>query len=175
MTGRPLPEALAGEFRPRNALLVAGIVALAVAAGAAFLVVSLPAIAPARSTTGDRWGIVLVAALGVGILARHALVRAVPDAAGLTVHNLLVTRRIVWAQVVSVRFGQGRPWVSLDLADGTTFAVMAIQAADGARAMREARRLATLVEWGTGRSPPSSCSGGHQRPPRVPPGSSPAR
>ena len=72
-----------------------------------------------------------------------------PDGAGLTVRNLLLTRRVEWAEIVSVRFGQGRPWVSLDLADGTTLAVMAIQAADGARAAREARRLATLVEFGT--------------------------
>ena len=153
MTGRPLPEALAGEFRPRNALLVAGIVALALLAGATFLAVSLPSIAPGRSTTGDRWGIVVVAALGAAFLARHALVRAVPDAAGLTVRNLVHTRRVEWAEVVSVRFGQGRPWVSLDLADGDTLAVMAIQSADGARAMREARRLATLVEWAAPESP----------------------
>ena len=150
---RPLPAALTGTFRPRNALLVAGAVALAVAVGAGFLVVSLPAMLPGRSTAGDRWGIVLVAMLGVAILARHALVRAVPDAAGLTVRNLVVTRRVEWAQVVSVRFGQGRPWVSLDLADGTTLAVMAIQAADGDRGAREARRLATLVEWA---APPPS-------------------
>lgn len=144
-----MPAALTGAFRPRNALLVAGAVALAVAVGAAFLVVSLPTIAPDRDTAADAGGIVLVAALGVGILARHALVRAVPDGAGLTVRNLLLTRRVEWAEIVSVRFGQGRPWVSLDLADGTTLAVMAIQAADGARAAREARRLATLVEFGT--------------------------
>lgn len=145
---RPLPAALSGTFRPRNALVVAGVVAVAVAVGAGFLVVELPAMVPGRSTAGDRWGIVVVAALGVAILARHALVRAVPDVAGLTVRNLLTTRRVEWAQIVSVRFGQGRPWVSLDLADGTTLAVMAIQAADGARGNREARRLATLVEWG---------------------------
>lgn len=144
---RPLPAALTGTFRPRNALLVAGVVALAVTVGAGVLVASLSTIAPGRAGAGDRWGIVLVAALGVGLLARHALVRAVPDAGGLTVRNLLTTRRVEWAQINSVRFGQGRPWVSLDLADGTTLAVMAIQAADGARGAREARRLATLVEW----------------------------
>lgn len=150
MTGRALPEELAGTFRPWAARVVAGVVGVALVAGAGFLVLSLPVIAPNRSTAGDRLGIVAVAALGAAILARHALVKAVPDADGLAVHNLVRWRRVAWAQVVSVRFGQGRPWVSLDLSDGTTLAVMAIQAADGARGLHEAGRLAALVEWGSG-------------------------
>lgn len=59
--------------------------------------------------------------------------------------NLVHRRRLAWAEIVSVRFGHGRPWVQLDLADGTTLAVMGIQRSDGALANREARRLATLV------------------------------
>ena len=43
-------------------------------------------------------------------------------------------------------FGGGEPWVTLDLADGDTLAVMAIQRADGEDAVAEARRLATLVD-----------------------------
>jgi hypothetical protein len=69
----------------------------------------------------------------------------VPDEDGLTVRNLMITTRLTWAEIVSVRFGAGRPWVQLDLADGDTLAVMGIQSADGARAEAEARRLATLV------------------------------
>jgi hypothetical protein len=37
----------------------------------------------------------------------------------------------------------------LDLSDGDVLAVMAIQRADGARALAEARRLATLVAVGS--------------------------
>jgi hypothetical protein len=69
----------------------------------------------------------------------------VPDATGIVVRNLLVTTHVDWAQIVSVRFGQGRAWVQLDLADGDTLAVMGVQRADGAFAEQEARRLATLV------------------------------
>jgi len=76
---------------------------------------------------------------------REAAVVAVPDEGGLTVRNLVVHRRLEWAEIVDVRFGEGRPWVQLDLADGDTLAVMAIQRADGAAAQKEARRLATLV------------------------------
>ena len=71
--------------------------------------------------------------------------RALLDERGLTVRNLVLVRRLEWAEVVDVRFGEGRPWVQLDLADGDTLAVMAIQRADGPAAQREARRLATLV------------------------------
>ncbi len=53
--------------------------------------------------------------------------------------------RCTWAQVVDVEFGGGEPWVTLELDDTDTVAVMAIQRADGAAAMAEAQRLAGLV------------------------------
>ena len=68
------------------------------------------------------------------------------DEGGVTVTNLVVVRRLAWAEIISVRFGGGRPWVQLDLANGDTLAVMGIQRADGDYAAGEARRLATLVE-----------------------------
>jgi hypothetical protein len=76
---------------------------------------------------------------------RQATVRAVPDAEGLAVRNLFLNRRVEWAEVVSVRFGEGRPWAQLDLSEGETLAVMGIQRADGDFARSEASRLATLV------------------------------
>ena len=59
--------------------------------------------------------------------------------------NLVVTRTVAWAQVIDVEFGGGAPWVTLELDDTDTVAVMAIQRADGATAMTEAQRLAGLV------------------------------
>lgn len=53
---------------------------------------------------------------------------------GLTVVNGYKTRRYVWAQIVAIRMPQGAPWASLDLSDGTTCGVMALQASDGRRA-----------------------------------------
>ncbi len=60
--------------------------------------------------------------------------------------NVIYTRRLAWPQIVSVRFGSGDAWVRLDLADGSTLAVMGIQRADGARGEAESRRLAALVQ-----------------------------
>jgi hypothetical protein len=94
----------------------------------------------------DRVGFCLVA-LAVGwVLARLAMVRAVPTSTGLQVRNIINTQDLEWAQIVDVRFPDGEPWVSLNLSDGDTLAVMAIQRADGDHGRAEAVRLSTLVE-----------------------------
>jgi hypothetical protein len=93
----------------------------------------------------DRLGFVLVAAAVGWVLSRFAGVRADAGETGLTVRNLVVRRDLAWPQVVGVRFSDGDPWVTLDLSDGDTLPVMAIQRADGARGRREASRLSTLV------------------------------
>lgn len=94
---------------------------------------------------GDR---VLLVGIGVLLAAgcwRYASIRAVPSAEGLVVRNLALTRRVDWAQVIAVQFGGGAPWVTLELDDTDTLAVMAIQRADGVGAEQEAVRLAALV------------------------------
>ena len=114
-------------FRPR----LARVVSLAIAT----LVVLLTALLVAALTTvpwSDRTGIALVGLAVAWFCWREAAVVARPDASGLTVRNLIVVRRLDWAEIVDVRFGEGRPWVQLDLADGVT-------------ARAQARRLATLV------------------------------
>lgn len=94
---------------------------------------------------GDRlmmWGLGLAIA---AFLVRYARIGAWPQSAALRVRNLLLTREIPWAEIEDVRFGGGEPWVQLELLDGETVAVMAIQRADGPRGVAEAERLAALV------------------------------
>jgi hypothetical protein len=98
------------------------------------------------ASVGDRLGFVALAAVLVLLLSRFARVAALPDEEGLTVRNLVQVRRHPWPAIVSVSFGRDSTWAQLDLDDGTTANVMAIQQADGALARREADRLATLVE-----------------------------
>ncbi|MBB6629446.1 PH domain-containing protein [Nocardioides sp. KIGAM211] len=50
-----------------------------------------------------------------------------------------------WAEIIAVRLPPGAPWVTLDLADGTTASALAIQGSDGGRAQRAVRTLRTLV------------------------------
>lgn len=79
------------------------------------------------------------------ILYLHYQVRVDVHDDGITVKNLINTHRYSWAQLVDVEFGSG-PWARLDISDGTTTAVMAIQSADGDYGRREAVRLATLID-----------------------------
>ena len=80
------------------------------------------------------------------LLWRYASIRAVPSTQGLVIRNLVTTRTLEWAQIVRVLFGGGAPWVSVDLDDTDTVAVMAIQKADGAFGRAEAARLSALVQ-----------------------------
>ncbi|WP_421733787.1 PH domain-containing protein [Cellulomonas sp.] len=133
-------DELTAPFRPR----LARVVTLALAVLVVVLTVAIM-LAMSVLSAGDRIGFALVGGLIVWFLWRQASVVARVSDAGLTVRNLVFTRRLEWAEIVSVRFGSGRPWVQLDLSDGDTLAVMGIQRADGTFADAEARRLATLV------------------------------
>jgi PH (Pleckstrin Homology) domain-containing protein len=127
-------------FRPRRARVVAiwtGVVGLVLFGGLAVL---LP-----QAGAADRAGIVLFGLVIAGFMWRYASLSATPTSAGLTVRNLLTTRRLEWAEVVDVHLVVGAPWVTLDLSDGDSLAVMAIQKADGEYGRGEASRLAGLV------------------------------
>lgn len=137
--------ALDDVFRPRAARLVTGTLAVVVGIATALLIVLLSSTGIEGWSAADLAGIGLVGLAIVGFLWRQATVSATPTPEGLRVRNLGGTRTVAWAEIVWVRFGEGRPWVQLDLADGDTLAVMGVQRSDGERARREARRLATLV------------------------------
>ncbi len=132
-------------FRPTRGRVVASV--LAVAAIVVFGLVGLLV----SDTPVTRWTPVdrlLLASIGWGMalmFLRYATIKAVPTREQLLVRNLFRTRRLEWAQIVSVSFGMGMPWPTLELDDFDTVAVMAIQRADGRRSEAEAARLAALV------------------------------
>ncbi len=132
-------------FRPRRTRQVAYTVAVVALVTMAVLAFALPMpLGPL-----DRIGFLSVGLIVAWFMHRQASVVADPTPTGLHVRNLLLSRDVEWAEVVAVRFGEGRPWAQLDLADGDTLAVMAVQQADGARGTADATRLATLVELHT--------------------------
>ena len=145
MSPPPGPDAdLWAPFRPVRGRRTALVFAIA----QAVVLVGLAVVVPGGGWI-DAAGFTLVA-VGVGwVLLRFALIRADPGPDGLVVRNVVRREELRWEQVVSVRFGDGDPWVTLDLSDGDVIAVMAIQRADGAYAQAEARRLATLVAAGS--------------------------
>lgn len=135
-------------FAPRRARRVIYPLAAACAVLFGGVAVLLPPAPGAAWQVTDRFGIALFGLAGAALLLRLVAVRAWPDAHGLRVRNLVVTRRLEWAQIVAVRFGGlgGEAWAVLDLDDGQTLSVMAIQRADGEYGRSEAARLAALVD-----------------------------
>ncbi|TQF01719.1 PH domain-containing protein [Kitasatospora acidiphila] len=82
---------------------------------------------------------------GVGLMLARPRVDA--DADGVLVVNLVRSRRLHWAEILRVNLKQGDPWVTLDLADGTSLAAMGIQPSGGRdQAVRAALQLRDLVE-----------------------------
>ena len=88
--------------------------------------------------------------LALGLLAfscLYALIRSrvVAEKDRLVVVNGYRRREFAWAEVVAVHLPPGAPWVTLDLADGTSVSAMGIQGSDGQRARRAVRELRGLV------------------------------
>ena len=93
---------------------------------------------------GDQVAMVLlglIAASGVLLLARPTVVA---DLDGVRVQNIFTTKDVPWELVRAVSFPDGTPWAMLDLADDDQIAVLAVQAADGQRAVATVRALRAL-------------------------------
>jgi hypothetical protein len=84
----------------------------------------------------------------LGFLAFYALMRSRVSAAetGVTVVNGYRRRVFEWSQVVGVNLRRGAPWAGMDLSDGTSISMLAIQGSDGQRAIRAVRQLRRLVD-----------------------------
>ncbi|MDX6229411.1 MAG: hypothetical protein QOI76_2801 [Frankiales bacterium] len=109
--------------RGRRAALIA---ALAVLVGAAVLGAALPA--PFQG--GDKLSVGLMGIPVAAVLLLLARPSVTASAEGLVVRNLVGSRRLTWAEVVAIRLGPDDSWASIDVADGTSIAVMALQTAD---------------------------------------------
>ncbi|MGP3970534.1 PH domain-containing protein [Streptomyces sp. 6N223] len=115
----------------------------------------LPARGAVSWSPGDRIAVSSSGLLAWGVLALLSRPKAVADAEGLTVVNLTTRRRLAWAEILRVSLRPGDPWVTLDLADGTTLAVMAIQPGVARRrAVADARTLRALAETHGTATPP---------------------
>ncbi|MDT0343751.1 PH domain-containing protein [Streptomyces litchfieldiae] len=141
------PPDLPVTFRPvvtRVVLLTTGAAVFGVLALIAAL---LPTSGAAAWRPGERIAVATSGLIVWAVLALLSRPRVTADRDGLTVVNLTTTRRLAWAEIVRVTLRPGDPWVTLDLADGTVLAVMAIQpGVSRRRAMADARALRALAE-----------------------------
>lgn len=136
-----LSPSLPVVWRPWRTRLVAYVMAGVVVIGA----VVLAAVLPDPFRLPDRIGVVLFALLVAGVLHLLGRCRVVADERGLTAVNALRTHRLEWAEVLDVHLLVGEPWAKLDLADGSSLAVMGIQGSEKARAHRAVRELRALI------------------------------
>jgi hypothetical protein len=99
----------------------------------------------AKFTLGQRGTLIGIGM--AGFVAWYALVRSrvTADEHGLVVVNGYRRRQLEWSQVVAVNLSRGAPWAGLDLSDGTSISIIAIQGSDGQRAIRAVRELRALV------------------------------
>jgi hypothetical protein len=154
MTAHPsrtlaVPPRLPTVWRP----VLTRVVLLGLAVLSLVFFCTIAALGPDDWHRHDRVGIAvcgLLFALVLGVLARPAA-RADPQV--LTVVNFIRSRRLDWAEILGVNLRRGDPWVLLDLSDGSTLAVVAIQPGSGLRqAVQAARELRACVEhYGTAR------------------------
>lgn len=134
-------------FQPRRGRMVSTVFAALSVVVFGLIAVLLPGIDEGGEwRLGDRIFFVGTGLAIAALLWRYATIRAIPTREQLTVRNLFTTRTLDWRAVVDVRFSGGDPWVTLELDDTDTVAVMAIQKADGLLGKAEASRLAALVQ-----------------------------
>ena len=96
-------------------------------------------------------GLGLLIAVGILLLARP---RVDADDAGVRVRNILGSHDLPWSAVRSVRFDRKSSWATLLLVTGEEFAVLAIQSADGERAVAATEGLRALLAANRPPEPP---------------------
>ncbi len=135
MTWRPLGPRIAG--------LVAGGALLVITA---MLWLGFDDATRASVSPLQRGTVIGIGLLGFGCLYALARSRVQATTERLVVVNGYRRHEYEWAEVIAVRLDAGAPWVTLDLADGTTAAAMGIQSSDGQRARAAVRDLRALID-----------------------------
>ncbi|CRK56306.1 POSSIBLE CONSERVED MEMBRANE PROTEIN [Alloactinosynnema sp. L-07] len=92
-----------------------------------------------------------VAMAGIGVLLACGALwftrpKVTADAEGVNVRNLLGTTYFSWDVVESVSFPNGASWARLELPDDEYVPIMALQSADGERAVAGIRELRRLLK-----------------------------
>ncbi|WP_406150762.1 PH domain-containing protein [Streptomyces sp. NBC_01012] len=134
---------LPATFRPtltRVVLLTVG--------AAMFVVITVVALTLENLGAGERTSFVFVALLFFAVLALLSRPRITADETGVTVVNIVRTRRLAWQEILRVNLRSGDPWVFLDLSDGTSMPALGIQPGIAkAKAIADARTLRALAEF----------------------------
>ena len=99
----------------------------------------------ARFSTLQRGSLLGIGVIGFAVWYALMRSRVTADERGVTVVNGYHRQVFEWSQVVAVNLRRGAPWAGMDLSDGTSISMVAIQGSDGARAVSAVRELRRLV------------------------------
>jgi hypothetical protein len=100
----------------------------------------------AKFTLFQRSTIVFIGLLYAVVGYALARSRVVASESGVVVVNGYKRHDYEWAEVISIHLPPGAPWATIDLADGTTASLLAIQGSDGERAHAAVRALRSLID-----------------------------
>lgn len=141
-----IPTTLPHTWRPFGVRLAGTVLGLGLIGICALTWIGFDAETRARFTPFQRLTLLVLGLLAFA--AWFALVRSrvVAEDERLVVVNGYRRREFAWPQVLAVRLPPGAPWVTLDLADGTTVSAMGIQGSDGTRARQAVRELRAVVD-----------------------------
>jgi PH (Pleckstrin Homology) domain-containing protein len=133
-------------YRPLGARMVSGVSAAVIVSVMVFLWLMLPARVQAEFGWFQRGTLIMFFVAVLVLLYGVFRTRADVSEPGLSVTNGFRHYEFAWAEIVAISLGQHRPWALIDLADGSTRSVMALQASDGPRATAGAREIAALID-----------------------------
>lgn len=139
------PPALPRTWRPFGVRLAGVALGTGLLVICLFAWIGLPDEIRDQVTFLQRTTLVLLGLLAFSAWFALVRSRAVATDGGLTVVNGYRRREFEWAELVAIHLPPGAPWAILDLADGTTCPVMAIQGSDGARARQALVELRALL------------------------------
>ncbi|HET6988376.1 MAG TPA: PH domain-containing protein [Kribbella sp.] len=138
-------------FHPRIVALMAGLMGLSLIAVFGVVWFRLPP--DARETFSWFQRLTLLAFFGaiLWILYRMTTLRVTAYADRLRIRNVFKSYTLPWSEISALRFRSGDAWLQLFDADGNRIGILAVQAAEGSRASRAARELASVArEHGAG-------------------------
>lgn len=132
-------------FHPRIVAVMAGGMGLSLIA--VFGVIWFRLSEESRDTFSWFQRLTLLAFFGavLWILYRMTTLRVTAYPDRLFVRNVFKSYTLNWADVTALRFKPGDAWLQLFDADGNRLGILAVQAAEGARASRAAKELATVA------------------------------
>jgi hypothetical protein len=142
----PAPVPLPHTWRPLGVRIAAAVLGSMLALVVLFAWVSFDAETRGAFTIFQVATLIALALLAISLGHALARSRVVAETDRLVVVNGYRRREFEYAAVVEAHLPPGAPWVTLDLADGTTVSAMGIQGSDGARAQTALRQLRAVLE-----------------------------